>query len=206
MMVLAVVLGLLILLLVLPVGVIAQYSETGGDITACIGPIPIKIYPREEKDKHRKKDIKDEKSKKGENQEKTGKIGLGGGVPMFKELLNLGLEALGCFRRRLLMKEFSLHLTIGAQGKEPAHWGLLYGGAWAGVGNLIPLLENIFRIKKRDIQVFLDENSGENSVYGRGEFRLFLWEALYLLIYYGLRGLNIYNKRKGSNEHGTSHQ
>lgn len=204
--VLAVALGLIIPLLLLPVGIIAQYSEAGGEITAYLGLISIKVYPRKEKRKHRKKDIKDEKSKKTENQEKTGKKGLGGGVPLFKELLDLGLEALGCFRRRLLMKELTLHLTIGAQGKEPARWGILYGVAWAGVGNLVPLLENVFRIKNRDIQVLLDENSGENSIYGRGEFRLFLWEALYLLIYYGLRGLNIYNKRKGSNEHGTSHQ
>ncbi len=99
-----------------------------------------------------------------------------------------------------------MHLTIGAKDKEPAQWGMLYGGAWAGIGNLIPLLERVFRIEDRDIQVFLDENAGETSIYGRVQFLLLVGEILYLLLHYGLRGLKIYKKQKGSNEHGTSHQ
>lgn len=202
MMVLAVVLGVLAVLLALPVGVIAAYDQSGGALTGYIGPVQVKLYPREQKEPRRKKTGKDAK----QDAAKQSKTGLGGSFSFFKELLAVGLEALGCFRRRLLLKELTLHLTIGAKDKEPAQWGMLYGGAWAGIGNLIPLLERVFRIEDRDIQVFLDENAGETSIYGRGQFRLLVGEILYLLLHYGLRGLKIYKKQKGSNEHGTSHQ
>lgn len=201
MMVLLGILLVLLFLLLLPVGVKAQYDQAGGRLVAYFGPVSLTIYPSTKEKKSADQESKDKSAKDSGEKKKRG-----GGISLFRELLGLGLEALGCLRRRLLLKNLTLYLTIGAMGKEPAQWGMLYGGAWAAVGNLIPLLERVFRIEARDIQVELDEETQESSVVFFGQCRLLLGEILYLLLHYGLRGLRIYSKWKGSNEHGTSNQ
>lgn len=199
MMVLLGVLVLLVLLLLLPVGLKAQYDRGGGKLVAYLGPVSQTLYPATTKQKKSQKDGEKTPAEHPKNE-------LGGTVPLFRELLEPGLEALSCLRRRLCLKELTFYVTVGAKGKDPSHWGIIYGGAWAGVGNLIPLLENVFQIQTRDIQVRLDEETQDSCVVFSGQFRLFLGEILYLLLRYGLTGLKICSKWKGSNEHGTSDQ
>lgn len=201
MMVLLVILGILVLISALPLEILAEYDQNGGSLIAYLGLIQWTLYPRADKVSKAAK-----KTSKDKSQNKKTETGLGGDLSFFRELLSLGLDVLACLRNRLLLKELTVYLTIGALYRDPAQWGILYGGAWAMIGNLIPGLERIFLINNRDIQVFLKEDTDQVSIYARGRFRLLLGEVLYMVLYYGLRGLKIYTKRKGSNEHGTSHQ
>lgn len=204
MMALGILFGLLLVLALIPVGIRGRYDQDGGTVTAFVGPVSIALYPgKPKKDgKKEKKAEKKPKKEKGTAVEKKS----GGTVAFFRELVALGLEALGALRRRLYMKELTLYYTVGALGKAPAQWGILYGAAWSAVGNLIPVLENTFRIGSRDVQVYLDDTTVESRLYFSGQTRIFLGELLYLVIKYGHQGLKLYSKRKGSNVHGTSHQ
>lgn len=195
---LLVVLGILTGLNLLPVGLRAQYDHGGGHLTAYLGPFSFVLYPGKGRDK----------TAEGQPapQKKTASKSIGGNIDFFRELLSLGLDAMGCFRRKLRLKDLSAVITIGAQGREPAQWAMHYGSAWAVVGNMIPALENIFRIEQRDIQVVLDEHQSQHTITASGHFRLLLGELIYLVLHYGRRGFKIYTKQKGSNHHGTSHQ
>ena len=78
---------------------------------------------------------------------------------------------------------------------------IAYGGAWAAVGNLIPLLEQCFVIKKRDIDVGCDFTADETLVTARLDITISVGRILTLAAVYGYRALREYlkslNNKKG---------
>ena len=78
----------------------------------------------------------------------------GGKITDFLPLVDIGLKFLGSFRRKLRVKRLELNYVMA--GGDPCDLALNYGKAWTAVGNIMPLLERIFVIKKRNIQVQCD--------------------------------------------------
>ena len=76
-----------------------------------------------------------------------------------------------------------------------------YGRARAAVGNLMPQLERIFVIRKRDIDVSCDFTASESRVTARLDATITLGRLLGLAAVYGVRGMKEYlkfsKKRKG---------
>ena len=74
-----------------------------------------------------------------------------------------------------------------------------YVRAWAVVGNLLPQLERLFVIKKRDIQVECDFTAAEISVIAHLDITITLGRLLTLAVIYGVRALFVFlsMKRKG---------
>lgn len=235
MMVLLIILLLLILLCITPVGAKVYYSADGPKVYGKAGPISILVFPRPKKEKTPKQLKKEEKKaaekaekkaqKAAENKQKKEakkekaaadkaagvkkpKEPIGGKIEFFKELLGVGLSALGCIKRKLIMKDLVLYLTVGGQGEDAAKAALLYGRAWAAVGALTPVLENTFHIKNRDIQVAVDFLAPDNVVYAEATILFRIGDLLWIAIYHGIRALKILlsNKRKGRKKNGTSHQ
>lgn len=208
---LIIVLAVLAAIYLIPLKLLAEYSGEGPRVTAQLGPVRLALYPRpekpEKKPKKSKKEKKTEKSRNSEQHEKS-HGSRGGKLSFFRQLISMGLEALGKLRRRLRMEELTLHMTVGAANADPADAALLYGRAWAALGAMIPMLERVLVVKKRDISVELSGEAEETVIYAYGVIRILLGQLLGLGIRYGAKALKLFlqYKMKGGKQHGTSNQ
>ena len=127
------------------------------------------------------------------------KLALPGGLNGILRLVNLALSTLGDLRRKLRVEELTLHVTFA--GDDPADAALHYGQAWAAVGALMPALDRLFVIKKRDICPILDYNREQMSVDAHLILTITIGRALALGLKAGLGFLKLLNdsKKGGAN-------
>lgn len=205
--------AVLLVLAILPLGIRIRYNEAGFFLKVIVGPIKITVFPRRKKLENRKprekkpdKEHKLEQPKTSvpeeqqqpdaqpEQQEK------GGSLTRFLPLIQLGLEFLGDLRRKLRLDNLYLRLILACD--DPCDLAVNYGRTWAAVGNLIPQLERLFVIKKRDIQVECDFTASETRVAAHLDITITLGRLLVLAIYYGIRVLIEFlsMKRKGGGD------
>lgn len=190
--------GVLILLAILPVGISAVYDSHGPVARLIVGPVRVKIYPSKEKEKKDKPVKKKEKAKssapKSQAKEKKG-----GSFADFMPLLDAVLTLLSDFRRKLRVNRLEMKLVMASD--DPCDLAVNYGKAWAAVGNLMPLLENVFVIKKRDVDVECDFTAEQMTVLARLDLTITLGRLLYIVLHYGIRAaiqyFKIINQRKG---------
>ena len=212
--------GIAFLLAILPLGVSVKYDEDGAVVKVIAGPVKITLFPRPKKDKTEKKQkIKDpespkepekqadpakteqpvkEPSSKAEKKEKPAKKS-GGPITDFLPLVQIALDMLGAFRRRLRLNVLELKLIMAAD--DPCDLAVNYGKTWTAVGNFLPALERWFVIQKRDVEVECDFTASETKVIARLEITMTLGRLLSLAAVYAVRGLKEFivfrNKRKG---------
>lgn len=194
-------LAVLILLAMLPLGVSAAYHADGALVNLILGPARIKLFPRKKEDK--KKEKPDKKTEEKEHKQKEDKPKdpgkNGGSVKDFLPLVRTALDFLGGFRRKLRVNRLEVKLILAAD--DPCDLAVNYGRAWAALGNLMPQLERLFVIKKRDLEVECDFTSNETRVIARLDLSITLGRLLGLLVRYGIRAVRQYfqimNKRKG---------
>lgn len=179
----------LVLLAFLPLGVCGVYDGSGPLVLLIAGPMRIRLYPS-----------KKEKSHKKESPAKTPQKSKDGGslkdfLPLAKDVLDL----LKDLKARNPIKRLEMKLTLA--GDDPCDLSLNYGKAWAALGNVIPRLEEMFEIKKRDMAVQCDFTAEQTTLYVRVDIALSLGWFVLLATRYGLRGFKTYrtimNKRKG---------
>jgi len=224
-------LGILTLLALLPLGVSVSYDSSGAVVKLIIGMLKITLFPRPKKDKKPKKEKKSKQEilteeKKCEDQpvvtateqakpdsapavaeqpvdtkvkqEKPEKKS-GGPITDFLPLVKILLDMLGAFRRRLRLNVLELKLTMAAD--DPCDLAVNYGRAWTAVGNLLPQLEKIFVIKKRNIEVECDFEASETKVIARLDLTITLGRILATVFVYGgkagIEFMKINKKRKG---------
>ncbi len=212
-------LGVVLLLAILPLGASVKYNADGPLVRIIAGPIRFAVYPRPRKEKKpnpkaEEKKAKKEAEKKAKKQEQKKKnektasekntIPLipkekGGSWTDFLPLVKVGLDFLGGFRRRLRVKVLELKLIMAAD--DPCDLAVNYGRAWAALGNLMPQLERLFVIRKRDVQVECDFTASQTLVIARLDLTITLGRLLSLVTVQGFRALKEYlkinNKRKG---------
>jgi hypothetical protein len=206
-------LGILFLLAILPLGVNLKYDAEGALVRLILGPIRIKLFPAKPKDNKEKP--KKEKKSKGQKAEKAAaeKVSMppkpeippkeeprtGGSWTDFLPLVKTVLDFLGDFRRKLRVDHLELKLVMA--GDDPCDLAVNYGRAWAAVGNLMPQLEKIFVIKKRDVEVECDFTATETLVTARLDLTITLGRLLAAVVRFAIRALKqfleIKNKRKG---------
>lgn len=192
-----IVLTVLILLGCLPLGVSGKYDVAGPSVKLLIGPAGIGLFPKAKKEKPIKEKPKEKKAVV-QNAAKTAEK-KGGNLADFLPLLEILGKFLNDFRRKLRIKRLELLLCMA--GGDPCNLAINYGRAWAAVGNLMPQLERLFVIKKRDVQVQCDFTQSQTTVYVRADITITLGRLLGLLIRYGWLALKEYlkmsDKRKG---------
>lgn len=206
--------AILLALAVLPLGVRIRYNDAGFVLKVIAGPLKITVFPREKKTKKQKTKPQKREQKvvqpaqSSENLEsppqppkaQPEKKEKGGSLTRFLPLVKLGLKFLGSFRRKLRLDNLYLRLILA--GDDPCDLAVNYGRSWAAVGNLMPQLERLFVIKKRDIQVECDFTAAETTVVAHLDISITLGRLLVLVIFYGVRILFelLSMKRKGGGD------
>lgn len=196
-----VVLGIIVLVFVLigciPVGVDASYHENALALRLKIGFFTMQVLPAKPKKKKAEAKKKsaakkpDEKPVKPKKQFQMPKLTL----QDILALADLACDTLGNLRRKLRVEVLVLHVTLG--GSDPAKAAILYGRAWALIGMLNPKLEQLFVIKKRDIQPILDYNEKEMKVDAHLALTITIGRAVSLAARAGVRFLKLWlNKKK----------
>ena len=201
--------GILVLLAVLPLGAFIRYDADGLRVRFVLGPVKLTVYPRPKKEKKEKKEPEKKLETKEEEKRPTPPQPpkeakpkaekKGGSLTDFLPLVKVALDFLGDFRRKLRLDDLYLRLIL-ASG-DPCDLAVNYGKTWAAVGNLLPVLEQCFVIKKKDVEVECDFTASETTVIARLQITITLGRLLALLAVYGFRGIKefitIRNKRKG---------
>lgn len=204
-------LGVLILLGILPLGASVRYNASGPLVRVIIGPIKFTVFPLPKKEKKEKK--KPTKTKEDEPPEplpenpkpparkkkEAPQKEKGGSWTDFLPLVKEVLRFLNSFRKKLRLNRLELKLIMA--GGDPCNLAVNYGRAWAAVGNLMPQLERVFVIKKRDVEVECDFTASETLVIARLDLTITLGRLLGAVVVFGVRALTEYlkikNKRKG---------
>ena len=202
----------LLALAILPLGIRVRYNEAGFLLRVIAGPVKITVFPRKKKPKKQKAKQKKQNAEKspestdsGDNPPQPPKPlpepkEKGGSLTRFLPLVRLGLKFLGDFRRKLRVDNLCLRLILA--GDDPCDLAVNYGRVWAAASNLMPQLERLFVIKKRDIQVECDFTAEEISVIAHVDITITLGRLLTLAVVYGLRVLFEFlsMKRKGGGD------
>ena len=204
-------LGILALLAGMPLGVSVCYDSAGVLVKVIAGFLRIQVVPS--KSKSGKKDKKEKHTKSGATEEKAVKqtkaqkketaeestVKKGGSAMDFMPLVQLALEFLGTFTRKLRINRMELRIVLA--GDDPCDLAVNYGKAWTALGNLWPRLEEVFVIRKRDVEVQCDFEGTQTLVTARVDISITLGRLLSLAAVYGIRALkeflNFKKKRKG---------
>lgn len=213
-------LGVVFLLGILPLGVSARYGGEGALLRVIAGPVRLTLFPRKKKEKKPKPPPKTDKQPGSEEESlpkppqppkqepPADRKEKGGSLRDFLPLVKVALNFLGAFRRKLRVNRLELKLIL-AEG-DPCDLAVNYGRAWAAVGNLMPRLERLFVIKKRDVEVECDFTASETLVIARLDLTVTLGRLLGLAIVYVIRALKefltLQKKRKGGATHEPDSQ
>lgn len=199
--------AVVLLLAILPLGVFVSYDEDGVVVKIVAGPVKITLFPRPKKEKKSEKKSKKKTSASPAEQlpkppqppKQIPEKKKGGSWTDFLPLVQVALDFLGSFRRKLRINRLDLKLTMA--GDDPCDLAVNYGRAWAAVGNLMPQLERLFVIKKRNIEVACDFTASQTLVKFRSEATITLGRLVSLAVVYGIRVFRefwkIKTKRKG---------
>ena len=185
------------LLAILPLGVWIRYDQRGLLLKLITGPVKLTLVPGKKKEKPTKEEKKPAKPQVAKSAAPAEKKG--GSIMDFLPLVQLALDLLGDLGRKLRVRKLELFLVLA--GDDPCDLAINYGRAWGAVGNLMPQLERMFVIKKKDVQVACDFTADTTTVFARADITITLGRLLALLTVYGIKALkewtNINNLRKG---------
>jgi len=184
---LGVIVSILVIIILLRFGVIAEYDENGFTLRARVGPLKIRIIPqrltspedikKKAERKAKRKAIK--KAKKLKQKAKKAQDAVRPGLAeVFFTMLSSAKETFRRMKRRLLIKELTIYYTSG--GKDPCVAAMSFGAANAVIGAIVPVLEKNFRIKRRDLRASADFDSDKQMIYFKAVISLAVWEAVYI--------------------------
>lgn len=194
--------AILFLLAILPLGISVRYDAAGALVRLIAGPIRITLFPMKKKEKKekdaQKKPVPQKQTKPKEEKPKEDKPS-GGPITDFLPLLQVVLDLLNDFRRKLRVDRLEAKMILA--GDDPCDLATNYGKAWVALGNLWPRLEQFLVIKKRDVQIECDFMADATVISARLDLTITLGRLLALIFVYGFQAvvkfLKIMNKRKG---------
>ena len=187
-------LGILIGIAVLPLGISAVFNADEPRVLVLIGPVRLKVYPNKNRNTERKTNQTKEKNTSAQSKQSSG-----GSAKDFLPLLHRVLAFLCDAKGKLRVKLLEMKLVLS--GDDPSDLAVNYARAWASVGNLIPILERHFVIKKRNVEVQCDFTSDETRISARLDVTITVGRLLRLGVHHGIPALreylNIIKLRKG---------
>ena len=173
------------ILSVIPLGFRAVYRDKQPGVWLIIGPMLLRVYPTKPKKNVQQKSPKQSVPKKQKKSE--AKSVRGGSYRDFLPIVHAIFDFLGHFRRKIRISHLEMKLILA--GDDPCDLSVNYGKAWAALGNLMPQLERLFVIKKRDLEVKCDFTASETLIFVRLDATITLGRTLYLLSWHGIKVL-----------------
>lgn len=175
--------ALIALVLLLPVGIRIRYCDGILKLWYTVGPVRLLRYPeaanarvKRKKSKINIRTVLDEPIKANRKYDSV----LGDFWAELKTTLGLVWH----LRPKLRIKRLVLKLHLA--GDEPASLAMEYGGAWAAIGNLLPLLEEAFTLKKRQLDVDCDFSGGATTLDAKLDITIGLGRLLWCLVRYSM--------------------
>lgn len=195
-------LAVLLLIAAIPLGVMARYDSQGPLVRIIVGFVRFTVIPIPRRTKKPKK----EAPRKTQAPQKTAPQPSqkeppqkGGSLRDFLPLVNVLLDFMSSFRKKLRVNHLVLKLILA--GDDPCDLALNYGRAWAALGNLMPMLDRIFVIGKRDCEVECNFTAADPLVVAQMELTIRFGQLISLGAVYGFRLLKelliFKKKRKG---------
>ena len=193
-----IVIAVFVLIGMIPVGVDAEYRDSDLALRLRVGLFKLQVLPAKPKKAAAPKKEKKASAKKAEP--KPAKTKKQFQMPKLTlsdilALLDLACDTLGDLRRKIRVELLVLHVVL--DGSDPAKAAMLYGRSWAMIGALTPKLDQLFVIKKRDIQPILDYNEKEMKIDAHLALTITIGRAVSLAVRAGVRFLKLWiNKKK----------
>jgi hypothetical protein len=171
-----------IVLLILPVGIDAQYIQSDFQLSLRLGPLPIHLLPQDEEKKRQWKE---------KNKQRWQKLKSRWGSPASEAqeddaqtnhiagLVQLCTHVLSQLRSKMEIELLQFHFIAG--GEDPYNTAMLCGSVSAGAGALLPLMHSAVQIEKQDILIRADFDAKTTKINWRVIATLQVWEWIYLL-------------------------
>lgn len=191
--------AVLVMIALLPLSLCFCYDESGFSGWLSIWPLRIFLFPGKKRKKGKPRSSKPSQYGTGKKNPQS----KGGKFSAFLPYVQNVLEFLAELRVRLVVRR--LELTVILTDPDPCDLAVNYGRAWAVLGNLVPRLESIFQIRKRDLAVECDFVGEETTVYFYMDVSVTIGRLLYMTIFHGSRILRKYisilNKERAEYKH-----
>ncbi len=168
-----IILAVLCGLAVFPLGFSAEYRENDPGVWLLIGPLKFRVYPGKGNPKKKESKSQNPFSPKG------------GSYRDFGPVVRAIFDFLGQFRKKIRIRDLQLKLTLA--GEDPCDLAVNYGRAWAALGVLLPQMERLFVIKKRDLSVDCDFAGDKTRIYAKLNATITLGRTLHLLSRHGMK-------------------
>ena len=191
------------LIAMLRVGARATLEDGVFGLRVLAGPVKLTLLPKAEKEEKAEPEEKDEekeakkkakkrkKTKKkkekaeaeaeapaGEKKEKK-KLPIKIDLELISTVLSALGELLGRLRRKISIDKLTVHYTVAAE--DPAGAAMTFGYASAGINALMPAVENIFKVKDRDVGVAVTFDETQADIYLDAQLTLAIWEIFYIV-------------------------
>ncbi len=175
----------LLLLSLVRLGGMAQYSAEGLLVQAKVGPFHVTLYPIKPKKPGKEKKPKEKKEK--EPEEEPAKPG--GSLVLVKRYLPLVADAAGRLKRKIRIDK--LYLDFIAAAADPAVAALTFGGSNVAIGMILPLIEHNFHVKERRIRTAVNFGTDKPTVFIHAQLSLTVGQMVTLGLRLLIRFLKI---------------
>ena len=190
-----IILIVLTVIALLPIGVDGGYRCGVFELNAKCGPFLLRILPKKNKAPKPKKPRKQKKRVPGVTEaETTGKRKKRFDKQQLIGIIKAGMKTLGRLKRKLSIDYLRIHCIFASD--DPAKTAMGYGMASASVGAIIPLLDETFRIKERDIGFSFDFLAEKPAIdiWITATFKA--WEIIYIAAAFGIDFLKLKRQKK----------
>ena len=196
---------ILLLFLILPVGVEAEYDQGNLTVLLKVWALKFRIFPlpawmSRRSEKKREKAKAKPASEKEEEPEKEKKQGV---IKFDMELLQMGLDAARNFKNKLKIDVLIIRVVAAAQ--DPFNAVMMFGGISAAFGNLVPMLENNFNCKERELLVTLDLNLQAPVIYFKVALTIRIYQIFALGLSFGVKFFKYYRKLRNRKSERNGH-
>ena len=193
---LIIVLLILTVLMLIPLGVDGGYNGKSFILGIRIGLFNIRILPKKPKQPKLRKPKKIKKQKSDENEEKKPKTKKSFNKKKLFGLIKTGLKALGRLKRKLRVDYIRIRYTFASD--DPFNTAMGFTASSAAIGMFLPLIDNAFNIKERDVGTSFNFLSEKPEIDCWITLSIQVWEVFYVAIAFGIDFLimQIKNKRE----------
>lgn len=192
-----IILACLLLIGLIPLGIRAWYEQGNAKVLLTIGPLRLAVYPR----KNRKKPVKS-KNKKNDFESHAQVAKERRSIGDYLPVVQLVLDFLTDFRTKLRINELRFKAILAES--DPCDLSIHYGQAWGAVGGIMPILENCFTIKKRNIEIECDYLEDSTKITAYVDMTITVAHILSIGIYHGYKLLRKYLEIKNKAKDGAT--